>query len=57
MKFRGAAKVQAYLQEHKKMIPIYRQLTGLVTDVEGLERDLSRRSIHKAELKALMKEL
>lgn len=54
MKFRGAARVQALLEEHKAMIPIYRQLTGLVTNVSGLEHNLSRQVVNENELEDLM---
>ncbi len=57
MKFRGAARIEALLREYQQHILVYRQLTGLVRDIDGLACDFGRQEPDENEMQRLMKEI
>jgi len=52
MKFRGAARIQRLVDEHKDMLPMTKQLTTIVTDAEfkGPKQDLRWHGVDETEL-------
>jgi 5'-3' exonuclease len=55
MKFRGAARIQRLVEQHKDMLPMAKQLTTIVTDAEfrGPKQDLRWHGVEESALHAM----
>jgi len=58
MKFRGAARIQALVDEHQHILPMTKQLTTIVTDAEfkGPKQDLRWSGINKPSMQAIFEQ-
>jgi len=59
MKFRGSARIQRLVEEHKHMLPMTKQLTTIVTDAEfkGPKRDLRWHGVDEDALQLMFDQL
>jgi len=59
MKFRGSARIQRLVQEHKHMLPMTKQLTTIVTDAEfqGPKQDLRWYGIDEIAMQTMFERL
>jgi 5'-3' exonuclease len=59
MKFRGSARIQRLVEEHKHMLPMTKQLTTIVTDAEfkGPRQDLRWRGVDEDALELMFDQL
>ena len=59
MKFRGSARIQRLVEEHKHMLPMTKQLTTIVTDADfkGPKKDLRWHGVDETALHTMFDHL
>jgi 5'-3' exonuclease len=57
MKFRGAPRVSMLMHEHRELLPLYKKLTTVVTDIEYHDADITPQGLNKDDFTTLSEQL